>query len=221
LGTNTQINVRPAVTSQMTVIFTDNTCGTSNFSHSTVNIHPFPRYYWTLHVSSLKRISHEPEKSVAYTVKVFFVSSAATFCDSTELEFSVTFKLQRVITEQQIRSARTWPCEMSEGYGTPAAPIYPPFHGHLCNNSVNVTKEHVALWYLDGTSCLWWRMCFSLHVKLLANVKRHTKEPQNIKQCLNLTDDVLRYLRVQPRTNNDSVTAAALETAGTYRILRN
>jgi hypothetical protein len=40
-----------------------------------------------------------------------------------------------------------------------------------------------------------------------ANV-RHTKQPHNVKQHVNLTHDVLRYLRVQPRTNNDSLAAA-------------
>jgi len=43
---------------------------------------------------------------------------------------------RHVTTEKQIRYARTWPCEMSEGYHSPAAPIYSTFHGHLRNNSV-------------------------------------------------------------------------------------
>lgn len=65
-------------------------------------------------------------------------------------------------------------------------------------------------------------MRFSLDMKTLANVRRHTKQPHNVKQRVNLTHDVLRYLRVKPRTNNEFLPAAdALQTARTYRNMRN
>ena len=60
------------------------------------------------------------------------------------------------------------------------------------------------------------------HVMLTPNVRRHTKQPHNAKQRVNLTHGVVRYLTVQPRMNNDSLpAAAALETAGKYRDMRN
>ena len=60
-------------------------------------------------------------------------------------------------------------------------------------------------------------MCFSLHVKPLANAGKHTKQPQNIKQCG--AHYVLRYVKEQ-QPRKQSVLEAALEMAADYRTLR-
>jgi len=85
-------------------------------------------------------------------VKVF-VSSAGMLCDSARTKALGHLQTRHVTTEKQIRYARTWPCEMSEGYHSPAAPIYPPFHGHLRNNSVKSNKRtlSITIAYLYGT----------------------------------------------------------------------
>jgi hypothetical protein len=98
------VSTRPHVVTFQ--IFANTNVKISNLSQSTVCIHPLSLHYRTLYVSTLNRVSNEPENSLTCGVKVF-VSSTGMLCDREEIKHSVTFKLGIVTTEQQIISART------------------------------------------------------------------------------------------------------------------